>query len=197
MNLAPTSTIDGVNQLIADLCASGQLTPEACKLLFDGKPHPSLLNELEDAGLAEDAVRILAYSLKKPQAIWWGCLCVWSLYRPSPPRKAEAALNAVLRWLREPTEANRRAIEQPAWAAGGDTPEGLVGMAAMWSEGSMSGPGQPAVAPPPHLTAKCVANAVILAGVINGPADAPLYYHGFLDLGKQVLNGKNTWQTEK
>jgi len=197
MNPAPPPAVEGVNRLVAQMCESGQLSPKACQLLSDGKPHPALLTELEDAGLAEDAVRILAYSLKKPQAIWWGCLCVWSLYRPSPPRQAEAVLHAVLRWLHQPTEANRRVIEEPAWAAGGNTPEGLLGLAAIWSEGSMSPPGQPTVDPPAHLSAKSVANAVILAGAINGPADAPVYYHGFLDLGKHVLSSKNTWQAEQ
>src|SRR6266436_6656134 len=105
----------------------------------------------------------LARWLPKREAVWWGCLCAWDAARPNPPPKEDAALRAVLRWIHEPTEANRRPLQTVSDAAGGTgSPAGCLALAAFFSAGSLTLPGLPVVPPPVEATAAAVAGAIML-----------------------------------
>lgn len=150
-----------------------------------------LLDQEEQHG---DAIRFLAHALPKRLAVWWGCLCLWQAYRPEPSPAAASVLETALRWVREPSEAHRRAAEAPGRAAGLDSPAGCLGLAVFWSGGSMSKPEWPAVPPPPLLTAKTVAGAVLLAAAQSGLAPMRAQRRReFVALGLQTAAGEGLW----
>jgi hypothetical protein len=126
--------------------------------------------------------------------VWWGCLCVWHVVRPDPPDDVAAILHAALRWLQDPLEENRRALERPARALSPREPAGCLGMAVFWSGGSMAAPHLPVVAPNPFLTARAVAGAVLTAAARPEVfAVRQQLRREFLAIGRQVAEGKNLW----
>jgi hypothetical protein len=63
-------------------------------------------------------------------------------------------------------------------------------MAAFWSSGSMGPATAPPVPPADHLTGHAAAGAVMLAAVARQPEKAPEKYKAFLQIGKEIMNGK-------
>ena len=78
------------------------------------------LEKLRQHECYRDAVFFLAMGLPLPEALWWGCLCVWKLERPKPRAEADVALRTVVEWVQAPGEPRRRAAEQAAEAGGGE-----------------------------------------------------------------------------
>ncbi len=170
---------------------SAKLGDEARALLRDGLAPADYLALLEARGFRADGVRFLASALPKREALWWACECL----RPSAgaaPAQA-VALQAVERYVRQPTDSNRRAAFTAAEAAGMDTPAGCAGLAAFMSGGSLAPADLPPVPPPDHLTAVSVANAVVIAAVAPKPLEAPANYARFLALGRAVAEGGSRW----
>jgi len=76
---------------------------------------------------------------------------------------ADAALEAAEAWVREPEEATQRAA-LGLWAAGNKRAATTwLASAAGWSGGNMAPTGQQPNFAPPHLTAKAVLAAIVLA----------------------------------
>lgn len=176
----------------AEVCSRFTPSADASRLLRDDLPPNEYAQVLFDHDLYSDGVKFLAHSLPVPQCVWWGCLCVWQALRPHPAPAAAAALAAVLRWLRESNEETRRAVEAAGRAAGANTPAGCLALAAFWSEGSMAPPNVPSVMPPPHLTARAVASAVLLAGAPERTVRLRQYF----TFANEVASGNNTWKQQ-
>ena len=140
-----------------------------------------------------DAVRVLAHGLPKRAAVWWGCLAVWHIHRPDLPPAMQAPLQAAVCWVQDPSDANRQCCGEPGRLAKFDTSADCLAWAAFWSDGSMSLPELPIVAPPEHLTGRVAAGAVLLAAVEREPMEYRKHYHEFLALGLQILDGELTW----
>src|SRR5262249_50801446 len=131
-----------------------------------------------------DALQYLAFALPKREAIWWGCLCVWHVSRPELPAPEAEAVQAVVRWVQEPTEPRRRAAEKASEPTGGTfTRAGCLALAVVLSGGSLAPPGVPAVPPPPHLSAYILAQMMALAAALKQPEFPEGLYPHFLDLG--------------
>src|SRR5438128_432587 len=104
------------------------------------------VEQLALEGLAPDGLEFIAHWLPKRAAIWWGCLCLWHVGRPTLPAPEDAALRAVVQWVREPNEPRRLALEAAAEAAGNlRTAAGGLARAAFFSGGSLVPPGLPVV----------------------------------------------------
>jgi hypothetical protein len=111
--------------------------------------------------------------------------------------KAVAVLDAADKWAAAPSDQARRAAFAVAEALGFDAPAGCVGAAVFFSEGSISLPNLPEVAPPPHVAPKMAANAVLLAAVISEPEKAAEKRARFVALGREVAAGTNRWAEAK
>ncbi|HEY8506467.1 MAG TPA: hypothetical protein VIL46_17930 [Gemmataceae bacterium] len=177
-----------------DICAEFELSEAAAALLKPGQTPEEFFDALLGASLFGDGIAFIARLLPKKQAVWWGCLCVWGAERHASKAPVEAALGAIVRWLREPTEENRRAVGDAAREAGPTSAAGMLASAAFLSEGSMSLPGQPEVLPKPHYTGKLVAAAVLAASRKGGAARIPARQREFLALAVEVYRGANTWE---
>lgn len=140
-----------------------------------------------------DAVEFLARWLPPRQRIWWGCLALWHVYRPEPPAAVDATLAALVRWVEDPTDENRRAVHAAGDALGRRHPVGALAFAAFWSEGSMSLPNLPEVLPPPDLSSQTLASTLSLA-INSQPFDQSReLYQYFGKLGLDVAAEPRHW----
>jgi hypothetical protein len=172
----------------AEVC--GQFEPsEAARALLDSKmPALTFFKTLCEHELFADALRFAAYALPRRDAIWWGSLCIWQVQRPRPKPDVEAALQAVVKWVRDPSEEHRRAAEEAGKKLpANDAAAGLC-QAVFLSGGSISKPKLPEVPPAPHLTAKRVASIVL--GASRVVKDSAACQKHFLGLALEVAEGK-------
>lgn len=171
-------------RLAAELAAPLPLSEAALALLAPAQTPRQFFDALAARpALAEDALRFLAAALPKREAVMWAVACVRSVL-PKPAPDAAKALLAADAWVKDPSEANRRACEAAAQAVGHGTAPGCAACAAFWSGGSLSAPHLPPVPPADNLTAIAVTGAVLLAG------PAPDARAKFLALGSEIASGK-------
>lgn len=160
--------------------------------LLDGKLSPEgFVAVLLGRQLFEDALGVLAHALGVREAVWWACQCAWHVGRPTLPPNQEQALRAVVRWVREPNESNRRAAENASEVAGANTPAGCIALAVFLAGGSLAPEGAAPVPPPPHLASTSLRAAVLLAASFGNAEDNQ---RQFVALGLDVMHGKNRWE---
>jgi hypothetical protein len=173
----------------ADIGRLCELGSQARQQLQDGHSVVAYLQVLIETKLYEDGLRLLAHALPKREAVWWACQCAGSVAgEPALPDR-DAALAAAEAWAVDPSDTNRRAAYQAATKAGFGTPAGCAALAAFFSGGSLGPPDQPAVPPPPLVTAQLVGNGVLLAGLASEPMRAPERYDQFLKQGLLLASG--------
>lgn len=165
-----------------------ELTPDAAKIAAGCADVPAAVVALAEAGMVNDAARLVAHALPKREAVWWACMCARATETAPPPADAEA-LVAAETWVRKPEEANRRQAMAKAEAAGFRTPESWAAIGAFWSGGSMAPAGQPVVPPGDHLTGLAVAGAVALAAVRKHPERAEATLRAFLASAFDIAAG--------
>jgi hypothetical protein len=180
----------------ADVCQSFEPGQDARGLLRDEMTPKAYFSLLVQKELYDAAVQFTARWLSKREAVWWGCLCAWDRKRPEPPEAIDGALGAAVRWVLEPSEENRRAARAAGKEAGAGTAAGSLALAAFYSEGSISYPDLPEVAPPSDLTARTVAIAVGLAARQGSPSEKDDRRRQFLQMGLEVALGKNPWDEQ-
>lgn len=178
----------------AAICEQFKLGEDARELLEPDDSAEYYLSALIENGLFTDAIRFTAYRLSKREAVWWGCLCAWEACRPKPTPAVSAALHACTVWVREPSEENRYTAEAARDAALG-TPAGHLALAVFLSGGSISRPELPPVAPNPGLTARLVAEAVLLASRLVPPSETSTCQRRFLGIAAEISSGQFSAQS--
>lgn len=186
---------------VAELLENFRLRPETRGLLpkLGQLSPPAAFAELFSRRIYADSIRLLATSLPKPAAVWWGTLCAWDLYRqPTPellpePETAEAALAAALDWVRYPREVTRRAAERVGREAKASTTAGALALAAAWSDGSLAPAGMPEITPAWFLTGKLVAGAILLTAACKRPYELHFHYRRYIDMGIEIAAGRLLW----
>jgi hypothetical protein len=174
----------------ADICQRFPLSEPAAALMTGDLTPKRYLDLLTENNLYGDATRVLAHGLPKRDAIRWACLCLREVLGTNASPKTSSALETAEKWVKNPSEENRRAGLPAAEVAGFSTPAGLIALAAFWSGGSLTPPDAPVVPPADHMTGEGVAGAVLLAGNGAPPDDVPKRQRRFLGLGLGVINGK-------
>jgi hypothetical protein len=185
-----------VKEQAAEICERFELGTEARKLLRPGLSAKEFLNLLDAHQLFADGIRFVAYAFPSREAIWWGSLCTWSIYRPKPPDKIASALNAVVAWVQEPSEDTRRAAEAAMEPAGMDTPAGGLAAAVFFAGDNIAPakPKQPEVKPKPFLWSKILAGAVGSAAKQAPPDKKKQWERQFLSLAADVAEGRTHWE---
>ena len=158
----------------AEICEAAEMEDRP-----DGAPG-EFVQALAAGERFPDAVKFIAFSLPKREAVWWAWFCARGAAGPEPPPKVKAALAATETWIAQPEEDNRRKAMEAAEAAGFDTPAGCAALGAFFSGGSMAPAGAPELPPGEHLTAKAVAGAVTLAALTGPPEKAPERYGAYI-----------------
>jgi len=108
-----------------------------------------------------EAIAFCAYLLPRREAVWWACQCVRAIQ--GDQAGVDAALKAAEGWVREPEEATRRAALDLGASSHRRAATTWLARAAGWSGGDMAAAGLAPTPAPPHLTAKAVLAAIVLA----------------------------------
>lgn len=180
----------------AEVARQFDLSERGRELLDESQSPREFLDVLIAQDCSDDAVKLLAYWLEPREAVWWGCLALWHAYRDDPPAEASRALKAIVRWLQQPGDANRRRVGDYGTSDGPKSPTKIVAMAAFFSEGSLSGRDLPNVDAPQGLTAKMIAAAVQTLALTARPDESGHSYRELLRLGREVSEGTNHWDNE-
>ncbi|HEY1376810.1 MAG TPA: hypothetical protein VGF55_08440 [Gemmataceae bacterium] len=178
----------------ADICRRFTLDVEAKNLLDDRLTPKAYLDLLIEKGQLTDAIRVLAYGLPKPEAVWWACQCVRGLSGSPLPPPALAAVQAAEKWAADPSDDNRRACLKAGEAADFTTAAGCTALAAYWSGGTHAPPDAKLDPPAEDWTHHAAAGAVMMAALFPDPTKAPERFKKALDLGVQVGSGANKWK---
>src|SRR5689334_16743817 len=121
-----------------EACSWLELEKQSHAHLSDNPGTLIFVERLMDCRLFEDAMLVLAGLLPRREAIWWGCLCLWHVYRSQADEIDMAILGAALRWVKDPTPANTLVLDKMRRNAGPGSPAAALALAAFWSEGSMA-----------------------------------------------------------
>ncbi|WP_293372452.1 hypothetical protein [Nevskia sp.] len=164
------------------------LSPEALALLTADSAPAAAVETLIGAGLGPDALKLVARLLPRRYAVGWLCQCA----RAMPLDFAEKSGAAMAeKWMRDPSEANRRAAFEFANAGNYKTLATFLAAAAGWAGGSLAPTAQAVPVPPPeHLTAMAVAGAInsLCAKV---PAEVDVRRIGFIREALVLLGGSS------
>lgn len=143
--------------------ASAHLRPEMTPL--------TAVQSLLAADETEDALSLLACLLPKRYAVAWLCQCA----RDQPlDLEDKAGASLAEKWVREPTESNRRAAYEFANSGDYKSLGAWLAAAAGWSGGSLAPAAQQTPVPPPeHLTACATVAAINKMAALVGERFAP------------------------
>ena len=169
----------------SDVCSHFALGDAARKLLTPELTAEKYLELLIQNKQYIDAVRVLAYALPVKDAITWGNSCARQS-SPNPAEKLSAALDAVDKWVAEPSDDNRRAALKAAEQAEFSTAAGSSALAVFLSGGSLAPPDAPAVPPQEYQASNVVAGTVLLAAIATEPEKAETKYQTFLEQGQKI-----------
>lgn len=179
-----------LTKLAAEVIKAGVLSDQAHALLKPDHTPRDFFNVLQtEPELAEDAIRFLAAALPKREAVWWAIRCVRSAHVPAGPVAPEAvkAIAASDAWVKEPTEARRRACGEAASTADYGTTAGCLAAAAYWSGGTFAPPCPIAGPSCDDFTATATSAAVLLAAAAQ--PDPTAAHSKFVALGADILSG--------
>ncbi|WDS37807.1 hypothetical protein [Pseudoxanthomonas sp.] len=173
---------------ISSACREMEVSTEGCALLHPGMAPQAAVRALLAGGLTQDALKLLARLLPRRYAVAWLCQCARE--QPLPPEdKAGAALAE--RWLRDPSESNRRAAYAFASAGGYASPGAWLAAAVGWSGGSLAPADQAVPATPgPDLTARAAVAAVNLLAAVD-PQRFDARRRGFAAHALELLVGSH------
>lgn len=148
-----------------------EISGEALSLLDPDMSATNAIAKLVSQDLLQDALKLEARLLPKRYAVAWACQCARGQLS-SFEDKAGAQLAE--QWVRDPSEANRRAAFEFANRGGYRSCGTWIAASAGWSGGSLAPSAQTMPVPPPdQLTAKAVVAAInLLAAMVEPEFDA-------------------------
>lgn len=176
-----------------DTAARCALADEAKALLTPEFSVAAFAALLIERSLPGEAIRIIAHALPKREAVWWLVRCAEASPAGAPTDAAKKKLAAARAWVKDQSEASRRACMPTPEDADMSHAAGCAAVAAFWSGGSLAPENAPVVPPPEHLTAHAVWGGVVLAAVQHEPEKAPERLKAFADLAKAVAAGQDHW----
>lgn len=143
----------------------------------------------ESLRASDDPIQAIAYvaaALPKLEAIEWGLASLPAIERDDPDYAARMLLrDSARRWLQEPDDENRRAIERLVDTAQQSWPETLIGLAIFFSGGSIAPEDSMPVPPDPRLPGQLIAGTVQSVVAASGPASTELT-QTLLELGDRL-----------
>lgn len=176
------------------LCPPEKLSAPARLLLTDDPTAGEFVEQLRREQLFPDGLQFAVHLLPKRSAVWWACLCIWQVQRPEPVPAVAAIFHATVRWVRDPSEDNRRATETVAQPVAIVDPAAALAQAVVWSGGSMNPLGLPEVPPPPDATGNMIVGALQASAARVQYDRRSIYYRHCLKLALDVAGGKLPWR---
>lgn len=181
-------------ETLADAHAAAELSDEAAAFLNPRRAPRDYLQILIRNALHADAVALLAHVLPPREAVWWAWSCARDAAGPAPAAGVAATLEAVRRWIVEPTDENRRAANEAAEAIEYETPAGMAGLAAFMCGETMGPADAPAAPPPPGGAAKAITGCVCMAAAEGDPAGIGARFEQFIARGLERADKGKVWE---
>ncbi|MEQ8790294.1 MAG: hypothetical protein RIC55_28620 [Pirellulaceae bacterium] len=181
-------------KLASEVAERFELSDDARALLAPDHTPSAYFALLGRRELYRDAFAFAAHYLPRRKAIWWGCLCAWELFRNDVPAGEESPLAAVVGWVRQPSEENRRRAYETARDAARPSVSANLAMAVFSADGSLSKPDGPHVDPKPHQAARFVTAAVVLAGQLAPREQRKQFQHHFLEFAVELSRDGAPWE---
>jgi hypothetical protein len=178
---------------LPELCVLLELSADALHWLQPEHQPEAFVAALVEHECYRDAIRFLAFYLPKPQAVWWAYRCVQELWGESISEKENAALNAALRWVEEPSEDHRRSAGTAAELAEFQSAASWVALAAFWSEGSLAPADLPIVAPDERLTSQGVFAALMMTATRGDVRKCQQNFQSIARMGQGLLDNSLPW----
>jgi hypothetical protein len=125
------------------------------------KSPTDFLRALASGPTPEDAIGFCAYMLPRREAVWWGCSCLKGL--AGAAAEATQGYRLADAWVREPSEQLRLAALSYGMESDRSQADAWIALAAGWSGGSMMPEAVAPIPSAPHLTAKAVRVALLMA----------------------------------
>jgi pSer/pThr/pTyr-binding forkhead associated (FHA) protein len=176
---------------LCQLAVQASLSEPAVAFINDEHTVADFIAVLWQQHLHDDAFRLLAFGLSKPQAIAWACHCLRLLVskfgQPKLAAADEAALALAERWAAKPSDELGWEAEAVASALKHQTPAAWVAVAAHYSGSSLAPPDSEPVPPPSGLSTSSICTALLLALARLSPAIASAAREEFLRLGLAEL----------
>jgi hypothetical protein len=159
----------------------------------DDHSPAQFLNVLRDDRRYYDALQFLAHALPVREAVWWGCVCLEATQGHTLSAVERAVVDAVVHWILDPRETNRRAVNEAGQRAGPFSAAAKLAGAA-YSSGGLMPPGSTVSAPPPPgLFAHTLYGAVAGAAETGSGLDFLKNYRQCIALGDQIAQGNHLW----
>ena len=174
----------------AEVCARLYLDKQVLKLLQPSMSPREFVDVLVEKKQYLAGIDFMAHLLPAREAIWWGCLCWQKTCGEKLEPWERIASKAAVKWVLEPSEANRAAAKRPAEVLGLGSPAGALAAAANQTGGSLAPPNVPAVSPSPFAPARAVAIAVKVASTKGDPQGILAMQRSFIELGISIAEGR-------
>jgi len=174
---------------LATVLSRAALPPQAEESVRGCVDIADALDRLQAAGLAPEAVRLLAHALPKREGVWWACMCAAATAPHDLSDSDRLARECAELWVRRQSDTVRREAMAHAEAGGFMTAEAWTGIAAFWSGDSTAPPGKPAIPPLPEQAGAAIGAAVTLASVRGDGKRFAERLQRFLDSGRDIASG--------
>ncbi|POR51438.1 DUF6931 family protein [Bosea psychrotolerans] len=154
----------------------------------DAAPRDFLVG-LIDSKTPEDAISFCAYLLPRREAVWWGCSCVRGLADERERQQIEQnrAFQAAELWVKDPQQSRRIEALRIGFASQRADASTWLALGAAWSGGDMADNPHAPVMAPPHLTAKAIRAAVLIALARNATQERRARLTTCIDHGLKLL----------
>ena len=150
----------------------------------EGEDAVTYLLRLRASTTPEEGVTFAAFALTPASAVWWGHECLRAMPDLLSGEDAQV-LDAVTRWVRDPSTYNRQAIMRDALWANSRTPSIMLALAVGWSGGPIA-PNDPA--PVPLYRAPRSINSAILSSLARASLQArSIYLARFIDMAEALV----------
>lgn len=176
----------------AEIASQAGLSPGAMELVQAEQTPRELLEALVAAAQYPQAIRFLAFALPRREGVWWGALYLLWAGAGKLHAQDALALQAITRWVLEPTDENR---EQTAPFARIPTPSGHLAKAVLRTGGSMLPPKYPVRPPAPTLTPRSITTAVTGIALKGEAKTLQQRLRQAVSLGMLIARGLHLWQS--
>jgi hypothetical protein len=177
--------------------AAAELSEEAAAFLKAGRPPRDYVETLIRNELYDDAVGFVAHVLAPRESVWWAWSCARDAAGQKPPAGVAAVLEAVRRWIVEPSDANRRAAGEAAEAIEYEFPAGMAGLAAFMCGDTLGPADAPPAPPPPGAAAQAIAGCICMAAAAGDPADIGARFKLFIARGMERADKGMVWAPDE
>jgi len=179
----------------AEVCGKFELDAQAEPLLTPESTPREFIELLLANKLTMEAIRFLAHGLPKREGIWWLCQAIEKTKGEDklPAREADAYA-AVLKWVSDPSDENRREAYALGEKASYSKPAGLAALTVFMSGDSLAPVDLDPVPPDPLVSSRLLVAALTLTASTKEPRKAQEKYLAYAQLGVEVARGKSRWK---